>query len=216
MAKIKTLKIKLKDREATEERILLAAKQIISKFGFKGATTRMIAKKADVNIALIARYFDGKYGLLLKIIEKKSIEINSGSLPYPPQNSLTEECLAFAKHRMNIFTEDLPFFRIVLAQFLTDAKFLKQFQESLSFAQIYPDFEVRLNKLIADKKLASEASIYSIHDTIGTFIFGLVVASILIKNDPEEKIKEELQHFILAYCSQYESIQTPMKQATPY
>ena len=52
---VKQIKAKTKNREATEERLILAAKQIFSKYGFNGATTRMIAKKADINVALITR-----------------------------------------------------------------------------------------------------------------------------------------------------------------
>lgn len=204
MAKVVTAKPKPKDREATEERILLAAKQIFSKFGFKGATTRMIAKKADVNVSLIARYFDGKFGLLLKIIEKKSLEIYNTSLPYPPQNSVTDECLAFAKYRISIFSEDLPFFKIVLAQFLTDPKFLKRFQETLSFTGIYPDLDARLQKLISDKKLATHTSILEIHEAIDTYTFGLVIGSVLIRAESEEVINQKVQSFIRVFCSQLE------------
>ena len=60
---------KKRDRSASEERLVKAGTEIFSKFGFDGCTTRMIAKKADVNESLIGRYFDGKEGLLLAIIE---------------------------------------------------------------------------------------------------------------------------------------------------
>ncbi|MBY0415557.1 MAG: TetR family transcriptional regulator [Bdellovibrionales bacterium] len=72
----KIIRAKQKNREATEERLLLAAEHVFSKYGYNGATTRMIAKKADINMALITRYFDGKYGLLLKILEREMLHYN--------------------------------------------------------------------------------------------------------------------------------------------
>ena len=89
----KQIKPKSKDRLATEIRLLDAAEQIFSRHGFQGATTRMIAKKADVNVALIARYFDGKYGLMLKFIEKKAAECRIIIMDYPPQETLSAECI---------------------------------------------------------------------------------------------------------------------------
>ncbi|HEY1080478.1 MAG TPA: TetR/AcrR family transcriptional regulator, partial [Bdellovibrio sp.] len=43
------VKCKKRDRSASEERLLNAGREIFSKHGFDGATTKMIAKKADVN-----------------------------------------------------------------------------------------------------------------------------------------------------------------------
>jgi AcrR family transcriptional regulator len=202
--KTKQIKIKTKDREATEERLLLAAEQVFSKFGFKGATTRLIATKANINVALINRYFDGKYGLLLKVIERKTLHMHATLLPYPPQKTLTEECLAFSNHRFDICYEDINFLKIVIAQFLTDSKFLKIFQERLLLLETYKDFETRIKKLIEDKKMLECASIESLFEDIETYVFGLIIGKIIIKGFPEKDIKEDLKKFIITYCKSLE------------
>lgn len=194
----KQIKTKTKDREATEERLLLAAEHVFSKFGFKGATTRMIAKKADINLALITRYFDGKYGLLLKIVEKKTRQMHS-DLPYAPKETVTEECMAYALLRMDTCLEDLNFFRIVIAQFLTDPKFLKRFQETLLTLKNYTHFESRLNQLVKDKKMSSDVSIIELYESIENHVFGLVM-SLLIKGRSDKDIKDKLRTFIELYC----------------
>lgn len=200
----KIIKPKNKDRLATEERLLLAAEQIFSKHGFKGATTRMIAKKADVNVALIARYFDGKFGLMIKLVEKKATSSRYTELTYPPQETLTEECTTFLMERLRFYIEDLNIFRVVLIQFLTDPKFLKRFHESLNIFEKHPQFEERVQRLIDAKKVSNSITPFQVLDTIECHLFGLVIDRVLIHNEDREVIEEKLQHFIKNYCSSLE------------
>ncbi len=200
----KTTKTKNKDRLATEERLLLAAEQIFSKHGFKGATTRMIAKKADVNVALIARYFDGKFGLMLKLVEKKATSSRYTDLTYPVQDTLTSECLEFVTARMRFYIEDLNIFRVILIQFLTDAKFLKRFHESLNMFEKHPQFEDRIQKLIDAKKVTSQVTPFQVLDTVECYLFGLIIGEILIHNEEIKTAEEKLKHFITNYCSPLE------------
>lgn len=200
----KITKPKNKDRLATEERLLLAAEQIFSKHGFKGATTRMIAKKADVNVALIARYFDGKFGLMIKLVEKKATSSRYTELTYPPQETLTEECTTFLMERLRFYIEDLNIFRVVLIQFLTDPKFLKRFHESLNIFEKHPQFEERVQRLIDAKKVRNSVTPFQVLDTIECHLFGLVIDRVLIHNEDRKVIEEKLQHFIQNYCSSLE------------
>lgn len=200
----KQAKAKPKDREATEERLLLAAEQVFSKYGFKGATTRMIAKKANINVALITRYFDGKYGLLLKLVERKGNEFHFMPMPYPLKDSVTEECLAFVLQRYNTMKKDKAFFNIVIAQFLTDSIFLKQFQETiLLFEKNYNEFETRLNELIKKKKMVKDVDIKKVFETFETYTFGLMLGQ-TCKPKTEEEVLKDLELFVRMYCKSLE------------
>lgn len=193
-------KTKNKDRLATEERLLEAAEQVFSKHGFKGATTRMIAKKADVNVALIARYFDGKYGLMIKFIERKAIQCRFIELNYPPQETLTAECLHFAKQRLLFFIDDMNLFKIVMVQFLTDPKFLKKFHESLVIFETHPAFEARLNALIEQKKVVHTIDAAQILDILEDYIFSVVMGKMLIDNISAEEANGYLERFVNIFC----------------
>ncbi|MBN2428292.1 MAG: CerR family C-terminal domain-containing protein [Deltaproteobacteria bacterium] len=63
-----------KPKSTAKDRLLEAAVDVFGKYGFEAATTRMIAKKAGVNIASIPYYFNGKEGLyqaaITYIVEK--------------------------------------------------------------------------------------------------------------------------------------------------
>ena len=58
-----------RDRAATEAALRECAMALFSRKGFDATTTREIAEKAQVNEQLIQRYFGGKDGLLVSIME---------------------------------------------------------------------------------------------------------------------------------------------------
>ncbi|MGV1048045.1 MAG: TetR/AcrR family transcriptional regulator [Solirubrobacterales bacterium] len=53
------------DATATRQALLEAARAVFDEVGYDRATTREIGERAEVDPALIARYFDGKEGLFL-------------------------------------------------------------------------------------------------------------------------------------------------------
>lgn len=55
--------LRIPETQNTQERLLEAAIDVFGKQGFNGATTRMIAQTAEVNISAIPYYFSGKEGL---------------------------------------------------------------------------------------------------------------------------------------------------------
>ena len=202
---IKQIKPKNKDRLATEIRLLEAAEYVFSKHGFKGATTRMIAKKADVNVALIARYFDGKYGLMLKFIEKKATECRVITLDYPPQETLALESKCFAKQRIQFFITDISLFKIVMVQFLTDPKFLKKFHESLIIFESHPAFEERLKALLVKANITPTLEVSQIVEIIEDYIFTIVLNKILIDNISVDEAYAFLERFIDTFCKGIEA-----------
>lgn len=200
----KQIKTKTKDREATEDRLLSAAEQVFSKHGFKGATTRMIAKKANINVALIARYFEGKYGLFLKLLEIKHRQIDESILPYVEQETITAECLEYAYYKLEFCISDINFFKIVMAQFLTDTKFLKKFQETLLTFDNYTTFQDRMQKHIDKGTLPKDVSTEEIFNSIETQVFGLVIGEVIIRGATKVEIKERIKAFVTQYCKSFE------------
>lgn len=80
-----------RDRIVTEQKLLKAAEEVFAKEGFKGATTRAIAKKAGLNIANISHYFGDKQGLLLRIIQDEISSFRMKELAYPKQKTVYKE-----------------------------------------------------------------------------------------------------------------------------
>lgn len=66
-----------KNEKPARQRLLDAAMDIFGKHGYDGATTRMIAKEAGVNIASIPYYFGGKEGLYTALVREIAALLSS-------------------------------------------------------------------------------------------------------------------------------------------
>jgi AcrR family transcriptional regulator len=197
-------KVKKRDRSASEDRLLKAAEEIYSKYGFKATTTRMIAKKADVNESLIGRYFDGKLGLFFAVIDHHIEGKGHGQLDYEVQDTLTKELLKFAESRLcEHCQKNSEFFKIVMSQALVDAKFLKKIRERI------PNFretglEDRLEKLKADGKVAASADVASIIHDIDTYFHGTMLFDLIFHGTPRDQVAIAINHFVTNYCKAFE------------
>lgn len=197
-------KVKKRDRSASEHRLLKAAEEIFSKFGFKATTTRMIAKKADVNESLIGRYFDGKLGLFFALIDNHIQDHKTAELKYPPKDTLMAEVLGFAESRLNEHcTNDSEFFKIVMSQCLVDAKFLKLMRERIpNFKQT--GLEERLINLQKAGKVKKDADIEMIIETIENFFHGVLLFELIIHGIPRDKAAQQIEFFIRNYVPAFE------------
>lgn len=59
---------RVRDREATRQRILDSARELFTTEGYEQVSSRRIAAEAGVNVALINRYFGAKRGLLAEVV----------------------------------------------------------------------------------------------------------------------------------------------------
>jgi DNA-directed RNA polymerase subunit L len=198
-------KIRHRDRCASEERILKAAKEIFAKLGFNGATTKMIAKKADMNESLIGRYFQGKYGLLLTLIQKLIVGVKAMDLPYVPQETLTKELQEFCNFKINHMLSNEGFFKIIISQSLTDPKFLKQAREKLPMDFDNPQLEARIKKLYTEKKLKADINLEQIFNDIDVHCMGVFFFRLVLKGEELAVVQKDLNKFIENYASVYEA-----------
>jgi AcrR family transcriptional regulator len=201
---VEKTKVKKRDRSASEDRLLKAAEEIFSKYGFKATTTRMIAKRADVNESLIGRYFDGKLGLFFAVIDHHIESKGHGKLEYPAQDTLTKELLKFAESRLcEHCAKNSEFFKIVLSQALVDAKFLKMIRERVpNFRQT--GLEVRLANLQAEGKIIKSADVEKIIDDIDTYFHGAMLFELIIHGRPRDQVAISINHFVVNYSKSFE------------
>jgi Transcriptional regulator len=198
------VKPKKRDRSASEDRLLKASEEIFSKHGFKGATTRMIAKKADVNESLIGRYFDGKMGLLFALIQRHVEGLEDQPLPYPAQSSLSSELTHFMAMKMDEHCKkNVDFFKIILSQMLTDAKFLKKMREIMPMFK-HPGLLDRLVQLQKNGKMKKNADVESLVRELDMFFHGIMLFDLLIAGRSESDVRADLKSFVTHYAVAYE------------
>ncbi len=189
---------KKRDRSASEERLIAAGIDVFSKHGYNGATTKMIAKKADVNESLIGRYFDGKEGLLLSIVERFIEEIREEELPYPPQSTLQEELVKFLEFKLSSKEQRECLGKIIITQCLTDNKFRKKALERIPMFHD-PTLLARLKIQQEAQNIPAELPLESICEDIEAYIHGVFLFDIIVREAPEVQVMERARRFISRY-----------------
>lgn len=189
--KKKKTKLPLKDRQATEDKLLCAAEKVFAKSGFRGATTRLIAEKAHINPSLINRYFDGKYGLLLTLLQKKGEEFHRNKLSYPACDTLQEELNQFGLVLLKSCLKEIAFFKIVITQLLTDPVFAKKYRDKLPPIIENAALLDRILKFDIDQKMANEI----IHK-VKNYVNSLIIIEYLLQGESEAVLEERLLDYI--------------------
>lgn len=90
--------------EEIRHRILAAAARVYAQYGFRGATTRLIATEADVNEVTLFRTFGSKAQLLQEMLQ---CHVGSGAAPTlsadvgDPEGAMTAWCAATLEYLRN-------------------------------------------------------------------------------------------------------------------
>lgn len=189
----KKVKVPRKNRSLTEAKLIDSAELVFSQVGFEGATTRMIAQKAGTNLSLINRYFDGKYGLLIALIKKKSERFTIVELGYPKQNRIDAELVCYCEFLLSIYVEEINLLKVCLSQFLSDPKFLKKYRATLLSTNFNPEIVERL------QNLTRKEDIPRILLDIDLFVLGLILRKYLIEGSSTEETHLLCKEFIVRY-----------------
>lgn len=144
----KTTSSKIKYSLNAHARLLEAGVDIFGKHGFDAATTRMIAKKADVNIAAIPYYFNGKEGLYHAVVAHIT-----GKLESQVESTLLEIDGRVAEGNMNR-EEALTLLEKLLEKminFMVGSSEAPRFARIVLREQLYPSsaYDIIFNRIMA-------------------------------------------------------------------
>lgn len=158
------------NRSETETRLKVAALRVWSRYGFHGAPVKMIADESGINVSLINRYFDGKEGLLLALIEDMIKEKQTGDLDYPPQKTLEKEVLLYLRFRYREDIRRQDAIRIIISELAINSSFREKALASLTYAAD-ENFRDRLERLKETGKITHSANVQDIFRQISLFSF---------------------------------------------
>lgn len=187
-----------RDREATKEALLEAAKRVFAERGFDAATTRDIAGRAGVNEQLIQRYFSGKAGLLLAVVERYGGEEGGGCALPPPGDDLEADLAGFLSAQLERTWQCRDFTKVMLARALVDPAIADEMARTLSQSRI-PCLLSRLETFRARGVVAPDADLGHVAAGIATLSFGLgFLDQVVFGRNPErvEAVVRTLAHTI--------------------
>lgn len=105
------------NRPKAKDRILDAAARVFAEQGIKGATTREIARLADVNETTLFRNFQSKELLLKAVVEKSAAEITEAlSGPGMGNHDLHKDLMYYAEAYSNVLAKNEPMVRMFIGE----------------------------------------------------------------------------------------------------
>ena len=187
---------KRKDRQETEKRLLDAARDVFSHYGFDGATTKLIATRAKVNEALITRYFESKEGLFKAVTIVLMESMHSKELAYTPCESLEEELTRFMLDETGEMNESVDFAKIALSHVWMKADRMADITTNLPMRNGDPRLLKRLDRLQKLGKIKPAANLSKMAQVVMFHSFGsLFLGQSILHHD--EKHSRELALFFI-------------------
>ncbi|MBZ5719050.1 MAG: TetR/AcrR family transcriptional regulator [Acidobacteriia bacterium] len=115
------VKSRTRNRAAREQALVTAASQLFASLGFEATTTREIAARAACAEGLIHRYFGGKAGLLLAIVQSRvSHEVMALNQRVWPAATLEEEIQQLVEWEIDRMWDDREFLSVIIPRALLD------------------------------------------------------------------------------------------------
>lgn len=185
--------------DATKDKIRKAALVIFAKKGFAAASTRMIASRAKMNIALISRYFGGKKELFKYVVQEEVEKVIESELDYPPQGSLKEEVLGYLKFMFSNSEANIDFFRIVVGQSLVDREFSIFLKESI-LPKEDSRLRARLDQLKEKNLILSDTSPHDLCLSVMAFVTGHILYSFILVTKSKNDLEESIESFLNIIC----------------
>ena len=110
-----------RDKEQRRQTLIDVANAVFAEHGFDAATTREIAERAGCSEGLIHRYFNGKRGLLLAILESKATHVaDDFDAVLADRPTVEEEIEQLLLWHLDVFWERRDFMRVAVSQAAID------------------------------------------------------------------------------------------------
>jgi len=110
-----------RDKDRRQHSLVEAANAVFAEHGYDAATTRAVAERAGCSEGLIHRYFGGKRGLLLAVMEAKAAEVlDQFSAALPDRDNVQEDIEQALLWPLGVLWEHRDFMRVSVAQATTD------------------------------------------------------------------------------------------------
>jgi AcrR family transcriptional regulator len=189
-----------RDKEATKQALLAAGLRVFAERGYDAATTREVAQTAGVNEQLIQRYFGGKEGLLLAIIERfGEAERRSCSLP-PPGACVEAEIQGFLDFQLEHACEVGDFLKVALHRSLCDPEAAGEIGRQFAETRV-PLLCQRLGSLRERGLIDESVDLEAAATALSSLSFGLAFVDQLVFGADCERLRRVTRHVARVYAA---------------
>ncbi|WP_179379808.1 TetR/AcrR family transcriptional regulator [Jannaschia marina] len=187
----------VRNRAATEARILEAARTVFARRGYDAAGLREIADLAEANLSLISRYFGGKDGLLTAVTDQFVSSRRDGGLSYPPQETLEKEIYHYLHAKLRDDLKDEEIVRLIVSRAAIDAAFRQQGAAHMD-GKADRNFRERVQRLQAAGRVAGDVDIDLLFAAVMHVSFSVNFFGAMIGNRPASEVDALFRGFAAA------------------
>jgi AcrR family transcriptional regulator len=184
-----------RNRPPARERLLSAAALVFSRAGLAGATTREIAREADVNEVTLFRHFQSKDGLIAAVVGKNfgpNVVLQSPAVP-PTTADLRADLLAFARGYEKILTENLPLVRTLIGEVHHEQHVL---HEKQVFRAIFLPLKEALFNRVETARKAGQLVGRMRADVLADLFFAMIFTGVLRRSALHVKLEYSGAHYL--------------------
>src|SRR4030095_1567895 len=121
-----------RDKEQRRQSLIDSATVVFAQRGYDCATTREVAERANCAEGLIHRYFNGKRGLLLAILESRAAQVVQDFVTaLADRDSVEEEIEQIVLWHLETMWERRDFMRVAVSQAAIDSEIGRTINEGI-------------------------------------------------------------------------------------
>ena len=189
-----------RDKEATKQALLAAGLQVFAERGYDAATTREVAQAAGVNEQLIQRYFGGKEGLLVAVIERFGEEERRCCALPPPCDGVEAEIKGFLDFQLERASTVGDFSKVALHRSLCDPEVAREIGRQFSETRV-PLLRERLEALRERGLIDGSADLEAAATALSSLSFGLAFVDQLVFGADCERLRRVTRHVARVYAA---------------
>lgn len=183
------------DKEGRQAALLEAGTAVFAELGYDAATTRAVAERAGCSEGLIHRYFGGKNGLLIAILELRSRRVAvdfAASVSF--QETVEAEISQFMQATLLAVWDDRDVMRVTLSRAIIDPEIGRQ------VGQLFHGLRVefitdRLERHRAAGRIDPAADIFAVAQGISAVSFSLAFFGQVVFQGDRERIALQSAEF---------------------
>lgn len=181
-----------RDADDTRRRLIQAATQLFAKLGYDATTTKLIAKRAGVNEALIQRYFDSKAGLLLAVYRELNNESDYETREHTPGATVEEDLFNFLKLRTELARGKERELRLIVSRAIVDPTLASEIAQRVSRGGMAPLF-ARLTEMQAKGMVRKDIDLDPLGHVVSNIPFMLAFFTQIVFQQPPELVDEAIR-----------------------
>lgn len=183
------------DKEGRQRALLDAATRVFARYGFDAATTREVAEIARCSEGLIHRYFGGKRGLLLALLEARAPEIAATiSRPSSFEGSVAAQIADLLISQIDAMWENREIMRVNVSQASIDAEVGDVIARQYNDVRIV-SIESHLSGLQLAGRIRPDVNIHSVAHALSGLGFAMGFWAQVVFAQPRDEIHHSARAF---------------------